>query len=118
MSSPKDHKVSRRDTLKLATAVSALGVGLGIAIDGKEALAYEWVKLQAKDLGTLGIKVFGPGQDAQTQELLHTMDLSPMLIKWRGTGAITQFTVKLMNIKATGEEIVFQHGLTVVNQKV
>lgn len=32
-----DPKVTRRDTLRLATAASALGVGLGIGVDAKAA---------------------------------------------------------------------------------
>jgi hypothetical protein len=32
-----DPKVTRRDTLRLATAVSALGVGLGVTMDAKAA---------------------------------------------------------------------------------
>ncbi|MBN1611687.1 MAG: hypothetical protein JW940_33950 [Polyangiaceae bacterium] len=52
-----DSTVSRRDTLKLAAVVGALGAGLGALLEAEDARA-EDVKIEPKALGTVALKVY------------------------------------------------------------
>jgi hypothetical protein len=49
--------VTRRDTLKLAAAVGALGAGLGALLQTDDAWA-EDVKLDQKSLGSIALKIY------------------------------------------------------------
>lgn len=84
--------VSRRDTFKLATAISALGIGLGATLKSGEALA-ELHKLDASNAIKLSLN-FYKLKDGQPVQLLHTVDLTQQTIKLRGEG-IGQYAIKL-----------------------
>ena len=84
--------VTRRDTLRLAAAVGALGAGLGTLLESEDARAAS-IKLDQKRLGTLAIKIY----DSQGKEpaLLKTFDLA-QLIKLSAAGKVEQgYSVKL-----------------------
>jgi hypothetical protein len=74
--------VSRRDTLKLATAVSALGVGLGAALGSKDASAdgcggaIHMLKLDGLKLDRLVLTIHK--DDAGTAPL-HAVDVTPLV---------------------------------------
>jgi len=52
-----DPKVTRRDTLRLATAASALGIGLGIGVDAKGAPGTA-VTLKRTDASALALNFY------------------------------------------------------------
>jgi hypothetical protein len=72
--------VSRRDTLKLATAVSALGVGLGAALSSKDASAdgtsINQIKFDAIKIDSLVLTVHKGDPNAGP---VHTLDLTPVV---------------------------------------
>ena len=78
----KDKAVSRRDTLKLATAVSALGVGLGAALGSKDATADErggaihMLKLDGLKLDRLVLTIHKDDANAQP---LQAIDVTPLV---------------------------------------
>jgi hypothetical protein len=97
MAESNDPKVTRRDTLRLATAVGALGAGLGVTIGGKDALAgplsykeykevsikeqlAEKVMLPASDFGSVSLKITVIKLDG-TPQLLHAFDLTSHFLK-------------------------------------
>jgi len=112
--------VSRRETLKLATAVSALGLGLGVVFDGKNAAgqvlkgAATSVKLEASKVGTVSLKLYKLNGDAF--DLLHTLDLSGLLAGG-GTKGENVIAVKLFNQKGDQATMLSSHELHVVQQK-
>jgi hypothetical protein len=63
--------VSRRDVVKLAGAVAALGAGLGIVLDAADAVG-------AEESGRLQLKFFrlGDGGDEKSAQMLVTLKLS------------------------------------------
>jgi len=86
-------KVGRRDTLKLATAATALSAGLGVVLDATEASA-ETVKLKAAALGNLTAKLYKLNADGKATELIETVDLSAFAFKFKAGGA-GNYTIKL-----------------------
>ena len=90
-------KVGRRDSLKLATAVTALGAGLGIVLDGDEASA-ETVKLKSTDIGNFTVKLYKYDTDGKTSTLLESVDLGALASKMQKGGA---YTIKMYNHKDT-----------------
>lgn len=111
MSNDSDHpaKLGRRDTLKLATAVSALGVGLGVLLESSEASA-ETVKLNPNAIGKLTLKLFKENSDGKPSTLLHTIDFSTVAMKGQKAG---NYTVKMYNQKVESSEVVMEHGIQV-----
>jgi hypothetical protein len=108
--------VTRRDTLKLATALSALGVGLGVTLREGEAHA-ETHKIDTNSVGLLTLKFYKEvvGKPAQ---LLHTADLSSYVIK----GEAGRYFLKLENLKVDQSkvkvaDVIASHTLEVVQQK-
>jgi hypothetical protein len=113
MSDESNPKVSRRDTLKLATAVSALGVGLGVVIDSKEGHAgdlkaegmklemgkVQAMKLEYLKLGPVSLKLYKLNGDGKTFDLLHTLDLSALFVKGEA-GQTNVVALKLFSHKA------------------
>jgi hypothetical protein len=106
-------KLGRRDTLKLATAVSALGVGLGVLLDSSEAAA-ETVKLNPNSIGKLTLKLYKENADDRPSTLLHTIDFSTVAMKGQKAG---NFTLKLFNQKVESSELVMEHGIVVTANK-
>jgi hypothetical protein len=113
-----DPKVTRRDTLRLATAVSALGAGLGVSLDPKGALAESIkgsAKLAATDIGTVALKIVrlpsgGP------PELLHTFDLTAHFLKLDALkGESIKFSV--YNQKEGAATPLFEQTVTVTQIK-
>jgi hypothetical protein len=97
MSDKNDKSVSRRDALRLATAVSALGVGLGISLDSEGASAEEikfkygsgstWA-LEESKVGAFFLKIFAHTADGK-EVLVGNIDVSALAMKY----------IKLQNIK-------------------
>jgi hypothetical protein len=93
---PRPATVTRRDTLRLAAAVGALGAGLGTLLESEEAQAAS-VKLDQKSLGALAIKVYDEGGKAPV--LLKTFDLA-QLIKLSAAGKLEKgYSVKLYYVQ-------------------
>ena len=86
--------IGRRNTLKLATAVTALGAGLGIVLDAKKAAAGEAVRVRFSELGNLSIKLIKL-DDAGRQTLLETIDVSAL-------ARVGAYSIKLYNTKSDG----------------
>jgi hypothetical protein len=82
MSDPKDSRLTRRDTLRLASAAGALGAGLGITLTARPALAIDKYnhKIAAADVGTMGLKISYVGPDGSVQ-LLSALDISAFFQK-------------------------------------
>jgi hypothetical protein len=85
MSDERNPDLTRRNTLRLAAAVGALGAGLGVTLAGGEAFAsddwiksasFQKIKLMAKELGTVSLKITYMKSDG-TAQLLHAFDLTP-----------------------------------------
>ena len=103
-----EKKLGRRDSLKLATAVTALGAGLGVVLDGNEASA-ETVKLRATDLGNFTVKLYK--QDAEGKaSLLETVDIGALSSKMTRGGA---FVLKMYNHKLETPTLLSEQALTV-----
>lgn len=88
-----EKKVGRRDTIKLATAVTALGAGLGVVLDAGEAEAGEPAKLRADGIGNLTVKLFKHEDGGKGASLLETVDLSSFAIKM-GKGGAGAYSIK------------------------
>jgi hypothetical protein len=100
-----DSKVARRDALRLATAVSALGIGLGVELVSSEAKADDWetVTIKREEVGTLSLKIYK--FDGANFTFLHALDLTGFAKSDMGTIAL-----KLVNQKADNSEVVLmQH---------
>jgi hypothetical protein len=89
-------KVGRRDSLKLATAVTALGAGLGIVLDGDEAAA-ETIKLKTTDIGNFTVKLYKYEPDGKGT-LIESVDIGALALKMQKGGA---YTIKMYNHKDT-----------------
>jgi hypothetical protein len=118
--------VSRRDTLRLATAVSALGIGLGVSLESKDASAQvrapltlggtTSIKLDASKLGPVSLKLYKLNPDGQNFDLLHTLDLSALFIKGEGAKE-NVVSMKLFNQKADQAVLISGHDFHIVTQK-
>jgi len=104
-----ERKLGRRDTLKLATAVSALGVGLGVLLDAPNAEAAT-IKLVNSKLGKLSIKLYKFSADGQQSELLHTLDLSAVAGKMKAGN----YSLKFYNHKIDTPEMLMEQAIDVV----
>jgi len=104
-----DPKVTRRDTLRLATAVSALGVGLGVSMDAKGATPTT-VSLKRGEVNNLSVSFFK--WDAATGYTLLSKtdatalakgDLSTASIKttWIKGGASDEVTITELKVQLT-----------------
>ncbi len=127
MADSSDPKVTRRDTLRLATAVGALGAGLGVTLKGGDALAgpnsfkevqlkeviSEKLSLAAGELGTVSLKIAYQKADGSTQ-LLHAFDLTAHFLKIEGPGAIN-FTV--LNSKGSADSTLLNRSIYIKQQK-
>ncbi|HEX8793563.1 MAG TPA: hypothetical protein VF765_21620 [Polyangiaceae bacterium] len=93
-----DPKVTRRDTLRLATAASALGIGLGIGVDAKAAAGAS-VSLKRTDASALALNFYK--WDAKGgYSLLSKMDLTSFV-----KGDISTAALKLTYMKmGAGDE--------------
>jgi hypothetical protein len=91
-----DPKVTRRDTLRLATAVSALGVGLGVTMDAKAA-GPTTVTLKRGDISGLSLN-FLKWEPAAGYQTITSTDLS----------GIVQSGVNMIAMKLTFQK----HGAT------
>lgn len=125
MGNDDSNNVSRRDTLRLATAVSALGLGLGVVFDGKDAdaqvlkgaaaAAATTIKLEASQLGPVSLKLYKLDADGRSFDLLHTLDLSALFM--RGEGKESAVSIKLFNHKAEQPTLIAQQNFRLVQQK-
>jgi hypothetical protein len=93
MSNKQDTPVSRRDSLKLATAVTALAAGLGATLVSSEASAHKPFKVNKGNLGSFSVKLlkYLPGDKLQ---LVHTFDLGTMNLR---TAALGSYSIKLFH---------------------
>ena len=133
MAGESDPKVTRRDALRLATAVGALGAGLGVTLTAGEALAgpasykelqvkelqikeavAEKMLLSASDLGTVSLKINYVKADGSTQ-LLHAFDLTSHFLKIEGPGALN-FTVQ--NSKGSVDTTLLNRSIYIKQQKI
>jgi hypothetical protein len=109
-------KVGRRDTLKLATAVTALGAGLGVVLDADDAIAAEGFKLAASELGNMTIKLYkldATGKTAPT--LLETIDVGALSQKMSKGGA---FSLKFYNHKQDAAVMLSEHSVAIEPAKI
>jgi hypothetical protein len=109
----EDKKVSRRDTLKLASAVSALGVGLGVTLDSKDAEAAPVV--QAERLAQLSIKLWKLARDGQ-HTVVSTFDLGALSHK-QAKDIAGQYSLKLYNIKLDKAEVLVESPIELTAAK-
>ena len=87
-----DPKVTRRDTLRLATAASALGIGLGVSIDAKGAPGAT-VSIKRTDATALSLNFYK--LDAKGgYSLLSKSDLTAFV-----KGDISNASIKLSYLK-------------------
>lgn len=104
-------KVGRRDTLKLATAVTALGAGLGVVLDADDAVAGETFKLTTSELGKLSIKLFKIDATGKTApSLLETIDVGALSLKMNKGGA---YSLKFYNSKEDAHVMVSEQTLAI-----
>jgi hypothetical protein len=118
---PKNDKaVGRRDTLKLATAVSALGLGLGATLAARDAEALPAVQqkiaVSAGDLGRIQIK-FWKIADGQAPQLLHSLDATALATAGGGV-APGMYNLKLTSVKGGAETTVTDQLITITQQKI
>jgi hypothetical protein len=118
---PKNEKaVGRRETLKLATAVSALGLGLGATLMARDAEALPAVQqkiaVSAGDLGRLQLKLWKIA-DGQPPQLLHSIDATALATAGGGVVPGT-YNLKLTSIKTNVETTVTDQLLTITQQKI
>jgi hypothetical protein len=102
-----DKKLSRRDTLKLASAVSALGVGLGVTLDSKDAEAAPTVAGERMD--QLAIKLYKLGRDGQ-HAVVSSFDVGALSHK-QAKDIAGQYTIKLYNIKLDKQEVLLESAI-------
>ena len=99
-----DPKVTRRDTLRLATAASALGIGLGIGVDAKAAPG-STVALKRTDASALALNFYK--WDAKGgYMLLSKTDLTSFI-----KGDISTAAFKLTYLKAGATDETMLHEL-------
>lgn len=99
-------KVTRRDTLRLATAASALGIGLGIGVDAKGAPG-STVTLKRTDASALALNFFK--WDAKGgYTLLSKMDLTSFV-----KGDISNAALKLTYMKVGAADEMTLHELKI-----
>jgi hypothetical protein len=120
MADSKDPEVTRRETLRLATAVGALGAGLGITLATGGALALPAVQakwsptratLSSKDIGVVSFKIERVSSSAPS-EVLYAMDLTSHLVKLDATkGEAISF--KIENIKENAATTLLDHTVAV-----
>jgi hypothetical protein len=120
MADSKDPEVTRRETLRLATAVGALGAGLGITLATGGALALpavqaKWAPTKAtltpKDLGAVSLKIerVSPGA---SPEVLYAVDLTPHFLKLDASkGEALSF--KIENMKENAATTLLDHTVAV-----
>lgn len=110
--------MSRRDTFKLATAVSALGVGLGATLKANDVHA-EIHKLEAGKVGALTVKLY-KWNEKSAPVLLHTADLSQFTVKLAGpAGGPGLYAIKFFHTAIKGESVEASppHVFEIVSQK-
>jgi len=104
-----DPKVTRRDTLRLATAASALGIGLGIGVDAKGAPGTA-VTLKRTDASALALNFYK--WDAKGgYSLISKTDLTAFV-----KGDISNAAMKLTYLKvgATDETTLHEMKISIV----
>jgi hypothetical protein len=101
-----DPKVTRRDTLRLATAASALGIGLGISVDAKGAPGTA-VTLKRTDASALALNFYK--WDAKGgYQLLSKQDLTAFV-----KGDISNAAMKLTYLKVGASDETTLHELKI-----
>ncbi len=93
--------VTRRETLKLATAASALGLSLGFVFDGKDASGQVLkgltsVKIDAAKLGTVSIKLYALNADGKNFDMVNALDITSLATR-AGKGGENVISVKMYN---------------------
>jgi hypothetical protein len=107
-------KLGRRDSLKLATAVTALGAGLGVVLDGDEASAQIY-KFRSSDIGNFTVKLYKFDAEGKAHTLVETVDLGALAIKLGKGGA---YSVKMFNQKGDAAVMVSEHAIAVEPSKI
>ena len=92
--------MTRRDALKLASAVSALGVGLGVTLEATEAEAAP-AQFPATAVGLLSVKLYKERKDGEPL-LVQAFELNALSHKLAKDIA-GAYTIKLSNIKLEAE---------------
>jgi hypothetical protein len=100
--------IGRRDTLKLATAVSALGAGLGATLLSKDADA-ETARADAASLGQVSVKLYKLAKDGQ-QTLVQSFDLSSLSLK-SPKDIAGAYTIKLTSHKLERTAVISEQSL-------
>ena len=99
-------KVTRRDTLRLATAASALGIGLGIGVDAKAAPGSA-VTLKRTDASALALNFYK--WDAKGgYSLISKQDLTAFV-----KGDIANAAMKLTYVKVGATDEMTLHELKI-----
>lgn len=102
-------EVARRDTLKLASALSALGLGLGVLLDADDAEAAP-ERIAKGDLGRLSLKFFKLEVDDSSPDLLATIDLRRLVAYARRGGA---FSFKIYSEKDDTSKLIADSDIEV-----
>lgn len=110
--SGKKHEIGRRDTLKLASALSALGIGLGVMLEADDAAAAT-ARIPTANLGKLTVKLYKFNAESKSNTLVHTFDLNTLLGRLQRGGT---FSIKLFNQKGESAEIVAENEIEVVSE--
>lgn len=118
MSDPKESGVSRRDALRLASAVGALGAGLGITLTPNRALAVESskYKIAAGDIGTMVLKISSVSADGKEQ-LITALDLTASFMKLAAAPAGFSVAFHLGSQKGDNWLGIFNHSVEIPNRK-
>jgi len=103
-----DPKVTRRDTLRLATAASALGIGLGVSVDAKGAPGAT-IALKRTDASALALNFYK--WDAKGGYMLLSKSDLTAFVK----GDISNAAMKLtyMKVGATDETTLHELKLSI-----
>lgn len=107
-------KVGRRESLKLATAVTALGAGLGIVLDAEDAAA-ETIKWRTTDIGNLTVKLYKFAADGKTNTLVESIDLGALASKMTKGGA---YSIKMYNYKLDAPVMLSEQAVAVEPARV
>ncbi len=106
--------LSRRDTLKIASAMGTLGLAVGSAEDARadaEPVKLEPLKLTRASVGKISVRLFRQSSSASSasSELLESVDLSG-LTRGQPKG---RYSLKVYNVRGDREQLLAEHVLDI-----
>lgn len=106
--------IDRRDTLKLVSAVAALGLGLGVTTEA-EAQGINAGKIRAEDVGRFSIKLFKVSSSNSSPDLVETLDLST-IGQHKGANLAGQYSIKLYNTKGEATALLTENSVEIARR--